>query len=87
MRQSIVLKARVYDMEQAENAIFDLTESLGTFFVQEDVYFKVPKGNLKLRIMHPNRCGQLIYNSLSKKSGHKLSESQVTEVEDVYSIR
>ncbi|CAJ0607910.1 unnamed protein product [Cylicocyclus nassatus] len=87
MRQSIVLKARVYDMEQAENAIFDLTESLGTFFVQEDVYFNVPKGNLKLRIMHPNRCGQLIYNSLSKKSGHKLSESQVTEVEDVYSIR
>lgn len=54
MRHSIVLKARVSDMEQAENAIFDLTESLGTFFVQEDVYFNVPNGNLKLRIMHPN---------------------------------
>ncbi|KIH48045.1 hypothetical protein ANCDUO_21889, partial [Ancylostoma duodenale] len=54
MRQSIVLKARVNDIEQAENAIFDLTESLGTFFVQEDVYFNVPNGNLKLRIMHPN---------------------------------
>ncbi|PIO61544.1 hypothetical protein TELCIR_16932 [Teladorsagia circumcincta] len=87
MRQSIVVKARVDDMEQAENAIFDLTESLGTFFVQEDVYFNVPNGNLKLRIMHPNRCGQLIYNSLSEKSNHKLSESQVTEVEDVLSIR
>ncbi|WKX93257.1 hypothetical protein Q1695_010916 [Nippostrongylus brasiliensis] len=87
MHQSIVLKARVDDIEQAENAIFDLTESLGTFFVQEDVYFNVPNGNLKLRIMHPNRCGQLIYNSLSNKSDHKLSESQVTEVEDVLSIR
>ncbi|KAK5966069.1 CYTH domain-containing protein [Trichostrongylus colubriformis] len=87
MRQSIVVKARVDDMEQAENAIFDLTESLGTFFVQEDVYFNVPNGNLKLRIMHPNRCGQLIYNSLSEMSNHKLSESQVTEVEDVLSIR
>ncbi|KAJ1346248.1 hypothetical protein KIN20_001001 [Parelaphostrongylus tenuis] len=87
MHQSIVLKARVDDLEQMENLIFDLTESLGTFFTQEDVYFNVPNGNLKLRIMHPNRCGQLIYNALSKKSGHKLSESQVTEVEDVYSIR
>ncbi|KJH40133.1 putative adenylyl cyclase CyaB [Dictyocaulus viviparus] len=87
MRQSIVLKARVSDVEQAENLIFDLTESLGTFFVQEDVYFNVPKGNLKLRIMHPNRCGQLIFNALSKSSDHKLSESQVTEVEDVFSIR
>ncbi|XGW11467.1 hypothetical protein V3C99_012727 [Haemonchus contortus] len=87
MRQSIVVKARVDDMEKAENAIFDLTESLGTFFVQEDVYFNVPNGNLKLRIMHPNRCGQLIYSSLSEKSDHKLSESQVTEVEDVLSIR
>ncbi|ETN85071.1 adenylate cyclase [Necator americanus] len=54
MRQSIVLKARVNDIEQAENAIFELTESLGTFFIQEDVYFNVPNGNLKLRIMHPN---------------------------------
>uniref|UniRef100_A0A1I7XUI8 CYTH domain-containing protein n=1 Tax=Heterorhabditis bacteriophora TaxID=37862 RepID=A0A1I7XUI8_HETBA len=87
MHQFIVLKARVDNMEAAENSIFDLTESLGSCFLQEDVYFNVPTGNLKLRIMHPNRCGQLIFNSLSKQSGHKLSESQVTEVEDVYSIR
>ncbi|KAE9416793.1 hypothetical protein Angca_001352 [Angiostrongylus cantonensis] len=54
MHQSVVLKARVDDLEEMETLIFDLTDSLGTFFVQEDVYFNVPNGNLKLRIMHPN---------------------------------
>ncbi|CAD6190157.1 unnamed protein product [Caenorhabditis auriculariae] len=87
MRQSIVIKARVQDNEKMENAIFEMTESLGTVFLQEDVYFNVPQGNLKLRIMHPNRCGQLIFNEISKKSGHKLSESQITEVEDVLAMR
>ncbi|CAI4228265.1 unnamed protein product [Auanema sp. JU1783] len=87
MQQSIVIKARVNDVESTENAIFDLTDSLGTYFVQEDVYFNVPKGYLKLRIMHPNRCGHLIFNSNSKMSGHKMSKSQITEVEDVTQIR
>lgn len=124
MHKSLVVKARVEDLEATENAIFDLTDSLGTCFEQEDVYFNVPRGHLKLRVMHPNvsfvvdikvaeclprasfivyrqpvfqrrsliretfqRCGQLIFNSCSKMSGHKYSEAQVTEVEDVYNIR
>ncbi|VDM59014.1 unnamed protein product [Angiostrongylus costaricensis] len=58
MLQSVVLKARVDDLEEMETLIFDLTDSLGTFFVQEDVYFNVPNGNLKLRIMHPNTFKQ-----------------------------
>ncbi|PAV89933.1 hypothetical protein WR25_15246 isoform B [Diploscapter pachys] len=87
MQQSVTLKARVDELQTTEEAVFELTESLGTLFEQEDVYFNVPHGNLKLRIMKPNRCGQLIYNSLSKKADHKLSESQITEVEDVYSMR
>uniref|UniRef100_A0A0K0DDS1 CYTH domain-containing protein n=1 Tax=Angiostrongylus cantonensis TaxID=6313 RepID=A0A0K0DDS1_ANGCA len=36
MHQSVVLKARVDDLEEMETLIFDLTDSLGTFFVQED---------------------------------------------------
>ncbi|CAJ0586618.1 unnamed protein product, partial [Mesorhabditis spiculigera] len=86
-KQSIVVKARVRDMEDVEAAVFDLTDSLGTQFTQEDVYFNTPQGQLKLRIMHPNRCGALIYHSSEKSIGPKLSTSTLTEVEDVFSMR
>mgnify|MGYP001598628688 CR=1 FL=1 len=54
MQQSVTLKARVDELQTTEEAVFELTESLGTLFEQEDVYFNVPHGNLKLRIMKPN---------------------------------
>lgn len=51
---TVALKARVDNCEQMESAIFELTESLGLVTSQEDIYFDVPHGQLKLRIVHPN---------------------------------
>uniref|UniRef100_A0A0M3ITX2 CYTH domain-containing protein n=1 Tax=Ascaris lumbricoides TaxID=6252 RepID=A0A0M3ITX2_ASCLU len=53
---TVALKARVDNCEQMESAIFELTESLGLVTSQEDIYFDVPHGQLKLRIVHPNEA-------------------------------
>uniref|UniRef100_A0A915BTR5 CYTH domain-containing protein n=1 Tax=Parascaris univalens TaxID=6257 RepID=A0A915BTR5_PARUN len=84
---TVALKARVHNCEQMESAIFELTESLGLVTSQEDIYFDVPHGQLKLRVVHPNRCGQLILHKTAVKSQSKLNEFRITHVEDVVSLR
>lgn len=65
MGRSVVMKAKVMDVEKIEGLIFHFTESLGSVAVQEDVYFNVPQGRMKLRIMHPNvRCSHCVYSTI-----------------------
>uniref|UniRef100_A0A914XH26 CYTH domain-containing protein n=1 Tax=Plectus sambesii TaxID=2011161 RepID=A0A914XH26_9BILA len=87
MDRNVVVKARVDDYEKIEELIFHFTDSLGSVAVQEDVYFNVTQGRMKLRITYPNRNGQLIYYRRPNTAGPKISESRVTEVEDAVSLK
>lgn len=49
------IKAVVDDVEEAEGLIFSYTQSIGHVAQQQDIYFNVPYGQLKLRITNPNK--------------------------------
>lgn len=52
--RNVEIKARVADKEKLEQAIYELTDSLGLSFLQEDVYFPSTTGRLMLRIAGSN---------------------------------
>lgn len=54
MVRNVIVKARVEDSEKIEGLIFHFTDSLGSVADQEDVYFNVPEGRMKLRITNSN---------------------------------
>uniref|UniRef100_A0A914WHH2 CYTH domain-containing protein n=1 Tax=Plectus sambesii TaxID=2011161 RepID=A0A914WHH2_9BILA len=87
MVRNVVAKAYVEDSEEIEGLIFHYTDSLGSVIAQEDIYFNVPQGRLKLRISSPNPNGQLIYYQRPNIAGPKVSDSRLTEVEDVLCLK
>ncbi len=62
MMKNVEIKARVRDPEKLEGIVYDLTESLGMVLAQEDVFFRVPAGRLKLRVHdHGNVCELFVH--------------------------
>jgi len=87
MPRNIEIKAKVNDIEKTEARIYELTESLGTILVQEDTFFRVQTGRLKLRVVDSNPNGVLIHYERSDVSGPKSSEYVLTQVEDAAAIK
>ncbi|KAH7694308.1 hypothetical protein AAVH_38649 [Aphelenchoides avenae] len=86
--RNLTLKARVDDAEEMETAIFNLTQTIGNVAVEEDVYFNVPYGQMKLRTTHPGHDnGELISYKQSSNPGANLSEARVTPVDSVKQLR
>jgi len=88
--RSVTLKAKVEDVEAMECALFQLTQSIGHVLREEDVYFSVPVGQMKLRT-NLNRSGrddgQLISYRQTNNCGPNLSESRITHVQGVARLR
>lgn len=51
MPRNIEIKARVTDVDRLSKLVFKLTDSLGQTLTQEDTFFYVPNGRLKLRVI------------------------------------
>ena len=49
MPSNVEIKARVSDIKTLHNKAAELSNSSGTLIVQEDTFFNVPQGRLKLR--------------------------------------
>ncbi|KAI6242881.1 CYTH domain-containing protein [Aphelenchoides fujianensis] len=82
------LKARVTDdLEQIEERIFLSLDTIGHVVHQEDVYFNVPSGQLKLRTNQTAKdCGELI--STKPVPNHpSLMEVERTPVENTPQLR
>jgi predicted adenylyl cyclase CyaB len=73
MPQNVEIKARVSDMPRLEKLAAALCAAPGEVIVQEDVFFNVPKGRLKLRKFSLER-GELIYYERSDSAGPKVSD-------------
>lgn len=73
MNKNIEIKARVSDPDQVEKIAEKLSGKAPRIIIQEDVFFIVPKGRLKLRKFSPEE-GELIFyereNSIQPKESH-----------------
>ena len=60
MAMNVEIKARVKDVDALRDRIEAISDARCEEIHQEDTFFPVPKGRLKLRILSPER-GELIY--------------------------
>jgi predicted adenylyl cyclase CyaB len=87
MPRNVEIKARVGDVEKLEGLVYELTESLGTVLEQEDTFFNVPNGRLKLRIVDSNPHGELIQYTRWDQKGPKECQYSITKIEDAESLK
>ena len=75
MAMNVEIKARVKDVDTLRDRIEAISDAPCEEIHQEDTFFPVPKGRLKLRILSPER-GELIYydreDSRNPKPSHYL---------------
>jgi len=72
MATNIEIKARVKDFAGLTKLAEELSGSPGEVIQQEDVFFWIPAGRLKLRLLASDR-GELIYYERENASGPKAS--------------
>jgi predicted adenylyl cyclase CyaB len=81
MPSNIEIKARVHDFESLQASAAQLSDAPCQTIAQEDTFFQVPQGRLKLRELSPHH-GQLIYYQRQDISGPKHSEYHIYETDD-----
>jgi predicted adenylyl cyclase CyaB len=81
MPQNYELKARISSTEEAVRLARDLHARAKGILRQRDIYYKVSRGRLKLRIMN-NRTAEFIYYNRSNKKGGRYSDYVVLPVND-----
>ncbi len=80
MAVNIEIKAWAHDWEALQARAASLSDSPPQVIVQEDTFFHVPKGRLKLRELAPNRA-QLVYYERPDQVGPKPSQYFLFETE------
>lgn len=79
MPSNVEIKAKVHDFEQFKTLARSVSGHQGELILQEDVFFNVPHGRLKLRILQ-NCPAQLIFYTRADQNGPKLSNYTITEI-------
>jgi predicted adenylyl cyclase CyaB len=81
MPQNLELKARISSISEAVRAARSLHIRFNGILRQRDVYYNVPNGRLKLRII--NTCAaELIYYNRPDKKSHRYSDYYILPVSD-----
>ena len=78
MATNVEIKARVKDFDAIREKVEAICDCIGELIEQEDIFFKVDSGRLKLRILAPDR-GQLIFYQRPDRAGPKVSEYHISE--------
>jgi predicted adenylyl cyclase CyaB len=81
MPTNIEIKARVANFPVLQTRAEALSDTPVQVIAQEDIFFHVPQGRLKLRILSPNRA-QLIFYHRPDSAGPKRSHYQIFETTD-----
>jgi predicted adenylyl cyclase CyaB len=81
MPANIEIKARVPDFALLRQRAAALSDTPEEVIPQEDTFFNVPKGRLKLRQLAPDR-GQLVYYERTDASGPKRSNYHIFATHD-----
>lgn len=77
MPSNIEIKARVRDFDEIRRRAAALSDTPVELISQEDIFFNVPKGRLKLRILSADQ-GQLIYYTRPDQEGPKRSDYHIS---------
>ena len=86
MPANIEIKARVKDFDAFRRRAELISDSPLVVIPQEDIFFNVHQGRLKLRILSPDR-GQLIYYQRADQGGPKRSDYHISETTDSESLK
>ncbi|XP_078409267.1 uncharacterized protein LOC144687280 [Cetorhinus maximus] len=81
MPRNVEIKAAVRDWNQLMEKAKRLSKSEGVLILQEDTFFNVLKGRLKLRNLK-NGGGQLIFYQRADMDGPKLSDYSISPTAD-----
>jgi predicted adenylyl cyclase CyaB len=83
--ENIEIKARVRDLAALRERVVELADGEGLLLIQEDVFFHVPQGRLKLRRV--GERGELIHYRRDASRGPKLSTYRIEPVANPRSMR
>jgi predicted adenylyl cyclase CyaB len=86
MPANIEIKARANDFGEIRSRAKKLSDTSVEIIPQEDVFFNVPQGRLKLRTLAPDH-GQLIYYTRPDQEGPKRSDYQIAETANPESLK
>jgi adenylate cyclase class IV len=86
MPTNIEIKARVNDFEKLKATIERLSDAAAEILDQEDTFFDVPSGRLKLRFFSPDR-GELIYYQRGDRQEPKPSFYLISRTNEPDSLR
>lgn len=86
MPANIEIKARARDFEGIKSQAEGLSDTPVQIIPQEDIFFNVEKGRLKLRILSPDRA-QLIFYTRPDQEGPKRSEYHLTHSSDPVNLK
>jgi len=81
MARNIEIKARAADFAAQKQAATDITTRDMEIIHQEDVFFNVPDGRLKLRIFSPEHA-ELIFYTRPDQQGPKMSNYEISTTHD-----
>ena len=81
MPANIEIKAHARDFETIRSRAEKLSDSVMEVIPQEDFFFNVPQGRLKLRILAPDSA-QLIYYTRPDQEGPKRSDYHIAHTSD-----
>ena len=86
MAENIEIKAWAGDFNRQKIIAENLSDIPGEQIWQEDIFFKISKGRLKLRIFDSG-SGELIYYMRADSSGPKVSQYQISATNEPESLR
>ncbi len=86
MPSNIEIKARARDFGGIRARAEALADRPVQVISQEDTFFSVPQGRLKLRVRHPD-AAQLIYYERPDQGGPKRSDYQIFETGDPENLK
>jgi predicted adenylyl cyclase CyaB len=86
MPANIEIKARVRNFPDLQARAAALSDTPLQVIPQEDTFFNIPKGRLKLRQLAPDRA-QLVYYERPDQDGPKRSNYHIFETDDPESLK
>jgi predicted adenylyl cyclase CyaB len=86
MDTNIEIKARVLDLDQIRERVEKLSDTAAQLILQQDTFFHVPHGRLKLRVLSAD-SGELIYYEREDASQPKLSSYILSSTSDPAGLR
>ncbi len=85
MPANIEIKARVSNPEELESRVGAMADGPGDTIFQEDTFFMIERGRLKLRTLSADR-GELIYYERTDSAGPKRSDYLIARTADPVSL-